>query len=185
MAEIVMNRTKTLPALLLLIYAVFAGVGCSQPQAIVDGKIDVEVGNETFSCIIVADDESRTVGLGNHPGLGRNEAMLFSFPDSEIRRFLMRDCTFDIDIIFLDPTGRITAMHHMPMEEPIRDDETRSTTVNGVTYAGTYDMRLKKYSSRFNAQYAIEFAGGTLERLNLSMGDQIELNIDALQAITK
>jgi uncharacterized membrane protein (UPF0127 family) len=175
MAEIVMNRTKTLPALLLLIYAVFAGVGCSQPQAIVDGKIDVEVGNETFSCIIVADNDSRTVGLGNHPGLGRNDAMLFSFPDSKVRSFLMRDCTFDIDIIFLDPTGRITAMHAMLVEEPKRDDES----------SYQYDLRLKKYSSRFNAQYAIEFAGGTLERLNLSMGDQIDLNIDALQAITE
>lgn len=175
MAEIVMNRTKTLPALLLLIYAVFAGVGCSQPQAIVDGKIDVEVGNETFSCIIVADNDSRTVGLGNHPGLGRNDAMLFSFPDSKVRSFLMRDCTFDIDIIFLDPTGRITAMHAMLVEDPKGDNESQFQ----------YEMRLKKYSSRFNAQYAIEFAGGTLERLNLSMGDQIELNIDALQAITE
>jgi uncharacterized membrane protein (UPF0127 family) len=175
MAEIVMNRTKTLPALLLLIYAVFAGVGCSQPQAIVDGKIDVEVGNETFSCIIVADNDSRTVGLGNHPGLGRNDAMLFSFPDSKVRSFLMRDCTFDIDIIFLDPTGRITAMHAMLVEDPKGDNESQFQ----------YEMRLKKYSSRFNAQYAIEFAGGTLERLNLSMGDQIDLNIDALQAITE
>lgn len=175
MAEIVMNRTKTLPALLLLIYAVFAGMGCSQPQAIVDGKIDVEVGNETFSCIIVADNDSRTVGLGNHPGLGRNDAMLFSFPDSKVRSFLMRDCTFDIDIIFLDPTGRITAMHAMLVEDPKGENESQFQ----------YEMRLKKYSSRFNAQYAIEFAGGTLERLNLSMGDQIDLNIDALQAITE
>lgn len=175
MAEIVMNRTKTLPALLLLVYTLFMGFGCAQPQAIVDGKIDVEVGNETFSCIIVADNDSRTVGLGNHPGLGRNDAMLFSFPDSKVRSFLMRDCTFDIDIIFLDPTGRITAMHAMLVEDPKGDDESQFQ----------YEMRLKKYSSRFNAQYAIEFAGGTLERLNLSMGDQIELNIDALQAITE
>ncbi len=175
MAEIVMNRTKTLPALLLLVYTLFMGVGCAQPQAIVDGKMDVEVGNETFSCIIVADNDSRTVGLGNHPGLGRNDAMLFSFPDSKVRSFLMRDCTFDIDIIFLDPTGRITAMHAMLVEDPKGDNESQFQ----------YEMRLKKYSSRFNAQYAIEFAGGTLERLNLSMGDQIELNIDALQAITE
>jgi uncharacterized membrane protein (UPF0127 family) len=175
MAEIVMNRTKTLPALLLLVCTLFMGVGCAQPQAIVDGKIDVEVGNETFSCIIVADNDSRTVGLGNHPGLGRNDAMLFSFPDSKVRSFLMRDCTFDIDIIFLDPTGRITAMHAMLVEDPKGDNESQFQ----------YEMRLKKYSSRFNAQYAIEFAGGTLERLNLSMGDQIELNIDALQAITE
>lgn len=175
MAEIVMNPTKSLPALFLLMYTLFMGVGCAQPQAIVDGKVDVEIAGETFSCEIVADNDSRTVGLGNHPGLGRNEAMLFSFPDSRVRSFLMRDCTFDIDIIFLDPTGRITAMHEMSVEEARREDESQFQ----------YEMRLAKYSSRFNAQYAIEFAGGTLDRLELDMGDQIELNTEALQSITE
>lgn len=175
MAQIVISPTKSLPALLMLVLTLFFGVGCSQPQAIVDGKIDVEIGGRTFTCEIVADNESRTIGLGNHPGLGPNEAMLFSFPDARVRSFLMRDCTFDIDIIFLDPSGRITAMHHMPMEEPKREDES----------AYQYDLRLAKYSSRFNAQYAIEFNGGTLETLTLNEGDQIDLNIEALQAITE
>jgi uncharacterized membrane protein (UPF0127 family) len=175
MAQIVMTPTKTLPALLLLVYTFIAGVGCSQPQAIVDGKMDVVISGKTFTCEIVADDDSRTIGLGNHPGLAPNEAMLFSFPDSRVRSFLMRDCTFDIDIIFLDPTGRITAMHAMPVEEPKRDDESQFQ----------YEMRLQKYSSRFNAQYAIEFIGGTLEQLGLEVGDQIALNIEALQEITK
>ncbi len=175
MAQIVMNPTKSLPVLLMLVLPLFFGVGCSQPQAIVDGKIDVEIAGKTFTCEIVADDDSRTVGLGNHPGLGPNDAMLFSFPDARVRSFLMRDCTFDIDIIFLDPSGRITAMHHMPMEDPKGEDESQYQ----------YEMRLAKYSSRFNAQYAIEFNGGTLETLTLNEGDQIDLNIEALQAITE
>jgi uncharacterized membrane protein (UPF0127 family) len=175
MAQIVMNPAKTLPALILLVYTLIAGVGCSQPQAIVNGKIDVVINGKTFSSEIVADNDSRTIGLGNHPGLAPNEAMLFSFPDSKVRSFLMRDCTFDIDIIFLDPTGRITAMHAMVVEEPKRADESQFQ----------YEMRLEKYPSRFNAQYAIEFSGGTLEQLSLEVGDQIELNTEALQAITK
>lgn len=176
MAQIVMNPAKSLPVLLVLLYTLLAGVGCSQPQTIVDGKMDVVISGETFSCIIVSDPESRTIGLGNHPGLARNEAMLFSFPDSEVKvqSFLMRDCTFDIDIIFLDSTGRITAMHAMVVEEPKREDESQLQ----------YELRLQKYSSRFNAQYAIEFIGGTLERLDLSEGDQIKLDTEALQAVT-
>lgn len=47
-----------------------------------------------------------------------NGGMLFVFKRAERRQFLMRDCYMDIDIIFLDANGTITAFHHMPMEPP-------------------------------------------------------------------
>lgn len=178
MAQIVMNPVRPALPMLIALCALLGALvcgGCSKSSAIVDGKTDVEIDGRVFSCVIVADNATRTVGLGNHPGLGEHEGMLFSFPDAQVRRFLMRDCTFPIDVIFLDPSGRITAMHHMPVEAPRRDDET----------AYQYDLRLTKYSSRFNAQYAIELLGGTLEQLGLSNGDLIELDTEALQGITE
>lgn len=69
----------------------------------------------------------------------------------------MRDCPIDIDIIFLDPSGRITAMHHMPAEPP-RDPETEPET--GVPSTDKYEQRLKRYPSRYPAQFVIELAGG-------------------------
>lgn len=186
MAQFMTAHARTLALLLALTLAALPGMGCSSNRpAVVDGKMPVEIDGETFMCEIVADDESRTLGLGGRESMAPNEGMLFSFPNSRLRSFVMRDCLFDIDIIFLDSAGRIVAMHHMPVEEPIREDETRSYSVGGVTYAGTYEARLKKYPSRYNAQYAIELLGGTLERLDIAEGDRIDLDTEYLQSITQ
>lgn len=149
-------------------------VGCSKPS-VVDGLMPVKIGPKTFELEIVADPATRELGLGGRKEMAPDHGMLFSFPDSKLRRFVMRDCYIDIDIIFLDSAGRITAMHTMPIEELKRDDETQ--------YA--YEVRLKKYSSKFNAQYAIELIGGMIDTLDLQEGQQIQLDTEYLQSVTK
>ncbi len=173
MATIVTRTNRVLFILALLCTLPLLG-GCSKP-AMVDGVLPVEIGNKTFALEIVADDDSRNLGLGGRTEMDPDKGMIFSFPDSKLRRFVMRDCSIDIDIIFIDSAGRITAMHHMPTEEDKRDDETQ--------YA--YESRLLKYSSRFNAQYAIELVGGMLETLNLEEGQQIKLDTQYLQSVTR
>jgi uncharacterized membrane protein (UPF0127 family) len=174
-----MAQIMTRPHRLLLLLAIAAITplllsGCSKPS-VIDGKMPVTLDGETFLCEIVADEATRTLGLGGRTGLEEGTGMLFSFPDSRLRNFVMRDCLFDIDIIFIDSAGRIVAMHAMTVEEPKRADES----------IYQYEMRLTKYSSRFNAQYVIELTGGTLERLDLNDGDAIELDTEYLQSITK
>jgi uncharacterized protein len=149
-------------------------VGCSKP-AIVDGKAKVDLDGTTYTLNIVADDKTRERGLGGVESLPEDGGMLFAFPDSKMRAFVMRDCLIDIDIIFLDSTGRIVAMHHMPIEEPKKPDETQIQ----------YELRLKKYSSRFSAKYVIEILGGKLETMNLSEGQLIELDTQYLESIVQ
>lgn len=171
MASIVMNRTLWI---LMALSVMLTLTGCSKP-AVIDGMMPVEIDGRIFELEIVADTETRELGLGGRKSLDADKGMLFSFPDSKLRRFVMRDCYIDIDIIFLDATGRIAAMHHMPVEEQKKADETQYL----------YETRLTKYSSRYNAQYAIELLGGTLESLNLEDGQQIKLDTEYLQSITK
>lgn len=171
MASFVTNRFILI---LTCLCALTMLVGCSKPSA-VDGVIPVKISDKTFQLEIVADDDTRNLGLGGRKELGADKGMIFSFPDSKIRNFVMRDCYIDIDIIFLDANGRIAAMHHMPVEEQRRDDETQYT----------YELRLQKYSSRFNAQYAIELIGGMLETLDLEDGQQIKLDSVLLQSLTR
>ena len=174
MASIITNRcTRWNTLFLSLITALIMLPGCSKPT-VVDGYTSVEIGDRTFNLQIVANDETRNTGLGGRKELADDEGMIFSFPNSKLRRFLMRDCYIDIDIIFLDSAGRIVAMHHMPIEEQKREDESMYN----------YESRLKKYSSRFNAQYAIELVGGMLENLDLEDGQHIKLDIDSLQSVT-
>ena len=42
--------------------------------------------------------------------------MLFAFPDARERQFVMRDCLIPLDIVFLDPGGRVIRTAHMPLE---------------------------------------------------------------------
>ncbi len=148
--------------------------GCSKP-AVVDGIMPVEIAGKTFHLEIVADDATRERGLGGRTELDPDKGMLFSFPDAKIRYFVMRDCVIDIDIIFLDSAGRITAMHHMTIEPPKQANESQSA----------YERRLTRYSSRYNAKYAIELAGGMLETLDLKEGQLIKLDTEYLKTITQ
>jgi uncharacterized membrane protein (UPF0127 family) len=90
----------------------------------------------------------------------------------------MRDCPIDIDIIYLDSGGRILAMHEMKAEAPRGPSEG----VPGSTDNMAYEQRLKRYPSKFPAQFAIELRGGTIKTLDIKEGDQLSLNVKRLKA---
>jgi len=169
---------RLIPARVLLmavvLMALLTMVSCSKP-AIVDGKAVVDLDGTSYTLDIVADDATRERGLGGVTELPERGGMLFAFPDSRRRAFVMRDCLIDIDIIFLDPSGRIVAMHHMPVEPPRAEGE-------GLV---AYENRLKKYPSRYSAKYAIEILGGHLETMNLQEGQLIELDTEYLESVVK
>ncbi|MGJ8636492.1 MAG: DUF192 domain-containing protein [Phycisphaerales bacterium] len=171
------HLTRSIPtffAVLALLMTSLQLSGCSKPT-LVDGKAVVNLDGTDYSLTIVADDATRERGLGGVESLPENGGMLFVFPDSRLRAFVMRDCLIDIDIIFLDPSGRIVAMHHMPVEPQQTESEN----------AVQYENRLKRYSSRFSAQYAIEIAGGKLKAMNLQEGQLINLDTEYLQSIVQ
>ena len=157
----------------LVLGACVSTQGCSKPAA-PEGYEVVTIDGRDFTLELVADQASREKGLGGRESIPENGGMLFSFPDSQLRQFVMRDCLVPIDIIFLDHDGVIVTMHHMTIEEPRQPGET----------VLQYERRLKKYSSRFNARYAIELKGGMLEELDLQVGEKIRLDTGRLEKVT-
>ncbi len=153
------------------------------PQSAASNIESVKINGEWFQLELAIDNATRFKGLSGRTSIEADGGMLFVFPRASPQRFVMRDCFTDIDIIFLDPSGRITAMHHMPVEPP-RDPETEPMDP-ARQIAPKYEDRLTKYPSKFAAQFVIELAGGTLERLDLSEGDKIDLDIDGLKARAK
>ena len=147
--------------------------GCRQPTP--PGFERVTLDGRTYTLEVVADNESRTKGLGGRTHLDEDKGMLFVFTDSKKRHFVMRDCYIDIDIIFLDGNARITAWHHMPVEDPQREGETDFE----------YENRLKRYSSRYDSQFVIELAGGQLEHLDLQEGERVPLDVDRLRSMAR
>lgn len=137
----------------------------------------VTILGNTFTLELAADDASRFRGLSGRSDIPADGGMLFVFPDRDVaeQSFVMRECPVDIDIIFLSPAGRVTAMHSMKAEEPRRADEPEPLVPGGFD---AYEARLKKYSSQGAAQFVIELRGGTLaSRLAaLKAGDKIEMD---------
>ena len=130
----------------------------------------VTIKDRTFNLEVARDHESRVQGLSGRSSIATDGGMLFVFPSPARQAFVMRDCLVDIDIIFLGPTGVVTATHAMKVD-PRRDGETNFE----------YENRIKKYSSRFAAQYAIELQAGMIEKLGVRRGEKITLDFDKLK----
>lgn len=149
-----------------------AGSTASKPGLPVE---KLTVAGESFTVKLALDDASRQRGLGGVAELKPDEGMLFAFPDAQQRFFWMKDCLIDLDIAFIDPFGFVTAVHTMPKEDPRRADES----------IPAYDSRLVRYRSLSPAQFALELAPGTFERLGIKRGSKLELDLPRLKAAAK
>jgi uncharacterized membrane protein (UPF0127 family) len=143
----------------------------------------VVINGRTFHLEIAADDVTRFRGLSGRTEIAPDGGMLFIFPRPSRLEFVMRDCPVPIDIIFLDGSGRVVATHAMLPEPPRGDGERLNDPRTGTNEA--YERRLKKYPSRFDAQFVIELKGGTLETLKLKSADKIDLDVARLKKMAK
>ncbi|HRJ49209.1 MAG: DUF192 domain-containing protein [Phycisphaeraceae bacterium] len=153
--------------------------GCNDKTS--DGTHEkVTISGRAYTLELALDLEKRQKGLSEREVIPDGTGMLFVFPDREVRvqEFVMRDCRIPIDIIFLDRSGRVTATHAMKVEEARRPDEPKP---ENPRVPDPYEARLKRYSSRYAAQFVIELAGGELDKLKLSEGQKIPLDLDGLK----
>ena len=119
---------------------------------------------------VASDPASRERGLMGRDAIDPRGGMLFIFPDDAPRVFWMRDCKVDIDIVFLDLSGRVVAAHRMraePLRQPQEGEEQ-------------YLSRLRRYASNAPARFAIELRAGSLSQLGLSLGSLVDVTGIAL-----
>lgn len=179
--------TRVVSGLFVVVTALTLGLtlkACADPgPTTAPTRLGVTIDGQTFNLELALDEATRSKGLGDRTEIAPDGGMLFSFRTSDKREFVMRDCFTPIDIIFLDGTGRVTAKHKMAVEPPRGEGEGEGEI--GDYQNRTYAMRLKRYSSRFSAKYAIELAGNTLDGLKIEVGDRIELDTEMLDRFTK
>lgn len=139
----------------------------------------VSIGGKTFFLEVSDTNAERLRGLSERTEIAPDGGMLFVFPDNQVavQRFVMRDCPIDIDIIYLDPNGRVVATHQMKAEAPRGEGEGEAGSTNNTAY----EARLKRYSSRFPSQFVIELKGGTLPSLDIEEGQEIKLDLKRLK----
>ena len=140
-----------------------------------EARESVRIGGERFQLELALDEASRTRGLMHRTHLDRNGGMLFVFPDSRPRRFWMGHCRIDLDAIFLDARGRVVALQRMKAEPPQAPDESDAA----------YRARMPGYPSDGPARYVIELKAGSLDRLDLRVGDRLELAHDRLLLLVR
>ncbi len=156
---------------LILSGAVLA-VGCDRGQSS-PGMEQVIIAGELFHLEVASDDATRAQGLMGRTEIASDGGMLFIFRTTQVRQFWMGYCVVDIDIMFLDPNGRVTAIHTMKTEDPRKDDESELA----------YRKRLADYPSVYATLFAIELRAGSIERLGVKVDDKIELDLARLKAM--
>lgn len=146
--------------------------GCEDTGKAGANVAPVKIAGKTYFLEIASDNPTRTRGLGGRTSIEDDGGMIFVFPSREsVLEFVMRDCPIDIDIIFTDASGRVVATHAMTKEEPRGEGEGKAGEQND-----TYELRLKRYSSKFPSTFAIELKAGTLAKINVKEGDKVEFD---------
>lgn len=147
-----------------LLYLLVGGCDGPGPPADADTQTVVLHG-QRFDLELAVDQAARFQGLSDRTSIPINGGMLFVFAQQQpYLQFVMRQCLVPIDVIYLDAGGRIVSMSRMQVEA-----------------YDTPEHELRRYSSVYPAQFAIELAGGTLDTLDLRQGQRIELPLADLK----
>ncbi|MEK7527723.1 MAG: DUF192 domain-containing protein [Patescibacteria group bacterium] len=120
-------------------------------------SLNIDIKGQSFNLEVAKSLTQITKGLSNRTSLCPNCGMIFVFPSPQILSFWMKDTLIPLDIIFLD---------------------SKSQIVNFVTAEpepNVPDNKLILFQSKSPANFAIEIPAGTIQKLNLTPGDQINL----------
>lgn len=104
--------------------------------------------------IEIADDEYKTqTGLMYRSSMEDNQAMLFIFPDEQMRSFYMKNTEFSLDILYFDSQKNLINLHQNA--QPLNESSLPSTAP---------------------AKYVLEINGGLSEQWNLEAGDNMDFS---------
>jgi hypothetical protein len=117
-------------------------------------KTTVEINNFKFLATIANTEQSRGQGLSGKDSMPNGEAMLFLFPDQQIRIFWMKNMKFDLDILF------------------IHDHKI----IDIITLQKPSGSKIPSYTSKSAADKVLEINASLTQKLNIKIGDSIEIN---------
>ena len=119
-------------ALAILLLAAGCG-GASRPPAPAEVPANAPVvilpDGAAIAVEVVADPETRALGLMHRPVLRADKGMLFLFPDTDVHSFWMKDTLIPLDMIWIDEGSRVVDVKaNVP---PCKADPCPSYTPSG------------------------------------------------------
>ena len=128
--------------------------------------VSIPLGKSIYELEVADTPDKIYQGLSGRNRIPAKTGMLFIMPEEETQSFCMRDCLCNIDLIYLNSKGKIVDLHKMTKE---RSKTSFETDIQ-------YNRRLKSYESKDPAKYVIEIPAGDITRLNLKIGQKMNLN---------
>jgi len=147
-----LKRILLILFVLTLIYIIFIFVYKPKTKT-----ISITLGHTKYNFEIAKTISQKSTGLSNRNYLCPNCGMIFVYPKESIYPFWMKDTLIPLDMIWLDKTGKIVTYH------------------NALPEPNVPLTKLKNYRNISPAQYIIEINSGDFNKLNLKIGDIINL----------
>ncbi len=120
------------------------------------GKVIIH--DREFNVEIADNPMKRSKGLSGRESLGENEGMLFLFSGAGYQTFWMKGMVISIDIIW------------------IKDDKVVGFERNVQPEPGVRQGQLKRYPSSEAVEKVLEVPAGTVERLDIQVGDEVVID---------
>jgi uncharacterized protein len=130
----------------------------NEPHPQVLPTIQMKLGTSTVTLMVADEDHERQMGLMHRRDMKPDEGMIFAFPAEAPRAFWMRNTPIDLDIVYLDRTGKVVSIRRM-------NAYSEATVPSGA-----------------DAKYAIELNAGRAAELGLVVGQALDVPADVRDA---
>jgi len=140
------SRTRIAGALLLCVLAL-AVASCSPPAT------EVTFDSVTVRPLVAHTESQQVAGLQNHPSSDVARGMLFVWPESGTRPFVIKAVPHALDLVYLDDVGSVVDIGHIAPEGPL------------------------EYTSPHAARYVLEIEAGWAAAHDVEIGDRATLTI--------
>jgi uncharacterized membrane protein (UPF0127 family) len=113
-----------------------------------DARPALVIGGHELRVDVAATPVAREQGLQGRRELADSEGLVFLFPATSFRSFWMKGCLIDLDLAFVDESGRILELHGLAAPAPGTPDRFLPRIVSAVPVRGALEVRRGWFGQR-------------------------------------